>query len=194
MTSGENCKQMTFKYCSWLKLALLLFRTWNTMAYHIRNVLHIITAGKRWIMINRISHTSHGYDFSVANHETATVLFAGAASNEIKVTVHSVDFFRSYFTKRYNGRTSWFLTVLPQSFSHLGVPVSSNLTIICWRCSLEEWICSCVKNLPCLYPLLRVLSYLPCSHGWSGLCLQELYTYKSKEMYQNWRLGGHMWQ
>ena len=75
------------------------------MAYHIRDVLHIVTAGKRWLIINRISHTSHGYDFNVANDERATVVFAGTASNKIKITVHNVDFFRSYFTKRYNGRT-----------------------------------------------------------------------------------------
>ena len=121
MTSGENWNQMTLKYCSCLKLALLQLRTWKVMACHIHNILHIITAGKPSLVMHEISQ--NGYDFNVANHETATVLFAGTASNEIKITVHSVDFFRSYFTKRYNGRTSWFLTVLPQSFSHLGVPV-----------------------------------------------------------------------
>ena len=172
---------MTLKYYSCLKLALLQFRTWNAMACHIHNILHIITAGKPSLVIHEISQMSHGYDFNVASQEDSYLGIAGTASNEVNLSAHNVDSSQSYFIKRYNGKTVLFLTVFTQSLNPVWVPVSLRLTMICWRCSLGGGIWSGVKNLSCLNPCLRVLSYLQYSAWWSGLCWQELCTYKWKK-------------
>ena len=82
-------------------------------------------------MIHEISQISLGYDFYVASHEKVTVLFGGTASNEINLSAHNVDCFRSYFTKRCNVKTALFLTIFTQSFNHVWLPVYLILTMIC---------------------------------------------------------------
>ena len=92
--------------------------------------------------------------------KTVAVVFAGTASKEVNLSAHNVDCFRSYFIERHNGKTALFLTVFTQSRNHVLVPVSLGLTMICQRCSFGGGIWSDVKNLSCINPCLRVLSYL----------------------------------
>ena len=70
-------------------------------------------------------------DFNVASQEDSYLGIAGTASNEVNLSVHNVDCFRSYFIKRYDGKNAFFLTVFTHSFNHVGVPVSLGLSMIC---------------------------------------------------------------
>ena len=140
------------------------------MACHIHSILRIIIAGKLSLVIHEISQMSHGYDFNVTSQEYSYLCIAGTASNEVNLSAHNVDCPRSYFIKQYNGKTALFLTIFTQSLNHVWVPVSLRLTMICQRCSLGGGIWSGVKNVSCLNPCLRVLSYLQYSAWRSGLC------------------------